>query len=120
MADETTHEPTPEEISEQKAVRLAKRELTDRSSTIVQIDHLTVQPNAPRAITVPIRRSRVEELWSPLVDHTIAIVEQMLTRVNVAPSEIQEVLLHAAVYCGIPTAVEAFRTAAEVVPVDGL
>ncbi|MCU0957544.1 MAG: 4-carboxymuconolactone decarboxylase [Hydrogenophaga sp.] len=29
--------------------------------------------------------------------------------------EIQEVLLHAAVYCGIPAAVEAFRTAAEVV-----
>lgn len=29
--------------------------------------------------------------------------------------EIQEVLLHAAVYCGVPTAVEAFRTAAEVV-----
>ena len=29
--------------------------------------------------------------------------------------EIQEVLLHAAVYCGIPTAVEAFRSAAEVV-----
>ena len=29
--------------------------------------------------------------------------------------EIQEVLLHAAVYCGIPTAVDAFRTAAEVV-----
>lgn len=29
--------------------------------------------------------------------------------------EIQEVLLHAAIYCGIPTSVEAFRTAAEVV-----
>ncbi|WP_291011955.1 4-carboxymuconolactone decarboxylase [Hydrogenophaga sp.] len=29
--------------------------------------------------------------------------------------EVQEVLLHAAVYCGVPTAVEAFRTAAEVV-----
>ena len=29
--------------------------------------------------------------------------------------EIQEVLLHAAVYCGVPTAVEAFRSAAEVV-----
>ena len=28
--------------------------------------------------------------------------------------EIQEVLLHAAVYCGVPTSVEAFRTAAEV------
>jgi 4-carboxymuconolactone decarboxylase len=31
------------------------------------------------------------------------------------PAELQEVLLHAAVYCGVPTAVDAFRTAAEVV-----
>ena len=30
-------------------------------------------------------------------------------------TEIQEVLLHAAVYCGVPTAVEAFRIANEVV-----
>lgn len=30
-------------------------------------------------------------------------------------SELQEVLLHAAVYCGVPTAVDAFRTAAEVI-----
>jgi 4-carboxymuconolactone decarboxylase len=34
---------------------------------------------------------------------------------GVTPSELQEVLLHAAVYCGVPSAVEAFRTAAEVV-----
>ncbi|WP_382326964.1 4-carboxymuconolactone decarboxylase [Hydrogenophaga sp. UC242_50] len=31
------------------------------------------------------------------------------------PTELQEVLLHAAVYCGVPAAVEAFRTAASVV-----
>lgn len=31
------------------------------------------------------------------------------------PEEIQEVLLQAAVYCGVPTAVEAFRSAVEVV-----
>ena len=31
------------------------------------------------------------------------------------PAELQEVLLHAAVYCGVPAAVEAFRSAAEVV-----
>ncbi len=30
-------------------------------------------------------------------------------------AEIQEVLLHASVYCGLPAAVEAFRSAAEVV-----
>jgi 4-carboxymuconolactone decarboxylase len=33
----------------------------------------------------------------------------------VTPQELQELLLHAAVYCGVPTAVDAFRTAAEVV-----
>lgn len=32
-----------------------------------------------------------------------------------SPEEIQEVLLHASVYCGVPAAVEAFRTAASVV-----
>jgi len=31
--------------------------------------------------------------------------------------EIQELLLHATIYCGVPTAVEAFRSAAEVVGV---
>jgi 4-carboxymuconolactone decarboxylase len=30
-------------------------------------------------------------------------------------TEIQEVLLHASIYCGVPTAVEAFRSAADVI-----
>jgi len=34
------------------------------------------------------------------------------------PAELQEVLLQVAVYCGVPTAVEAFRTAASVVDGD--
>ena len=34
---------------------------------------------------------------------------------GVTPAELQEILLHAAIYCGVPSAVEAFRTAAEVV-----
>ena len=34
---------------------------------------------------------------------------------GVTAEELQEVLLHASIYCGLPTAVEAFRTAAEVV-----
>lgn len=33
--------------------------------------------------------------------------------------EIQEVLLHATIYCGVPAAVEAFRSAAEVVELAG-
>jgi len=34
-------------------------------------------------------------------------------------SEIQEVLLHATIYCGVPSAVDAFRTAAEVIQPTG-
>jgi 4-carboxymuconolactone decarboxylase len=34
-------------------------------------------------------------------------------------AEIQEVLLHASIYCGVPAAVEAFRSAAEVVDAPG-
>ena len=34
---------------------------------------------------------------------------------GVTPEELQEVLLHASIYCGVPAAVEAFRCAAEVV-----
>ena len=34
---------------------------------------------------------------------------------GVTPEQLQEVLLHASIYCGLPAAVEAFRTAAEVV-----
>ena len=38
---------------------------------------------------------------------------------GVTPEELQEVLLHAAVYCGVPSAVEAFRSAAEVIDAPG-
>ena len=34
---------------------------------------------------------------------------------GVTPEEISEVLLHASIYCGVPSAVEACRSAAEVV-----
>ncbi|MDO8249119.1 MAG: carboxymuconolactone decarboxylase family protein [Rhodoferax sp.] len=34
-------------------------------------------------------------------------------------AEIQEVLLHASIYCGVPAAVEAFRAAADVVDGPG-
>ena len=34
---------------------------------------------------------------------------------GVTPEEISEVLLHASIYCGVPSAVEAYRSAAEVV-----
>jgi 4-carboxymuconolactone decarboxylase len=34
---------------------------------------------------------------------------------GVTPAELQEIFMHASVYCGFPAAVEAFRTASEVI-----
>jgi 4-carboxymuconolactone decarboxylase len=34
---------------------------------------------------------------------------------GVTPAELQEIFMHASVYCGFPAAVDAFRTASEVV-----
>lgn len=34
---------------------------------------------------------------------------------GVTPEELQEIFLHASVYCGFPAALDAFRTAAEVI-----
>jgi 4-carboxymuconolactone decarboxylase len=34
---------------------------------------------------------------------------------GVTPAELQEIFLHASVYCGFPAALDAFRTASEVV-----
>ena len=38
---------------------------------------------------------------------------------GVTPQELQEIFLHASVYCGFPAAVDAFRTAAEVIDARG-
>ena len=38
---------------------------------------------------------------------------------GVTPEELQEIFLHASVYCGFPAAVDAFRNAAEVVDAPG-
>ncbi len=34
---------------------------------------------------------------------------------GVSPAELQEIFMHASVYCGFPAAVDAFRTASEVI-----
>jgi molecular chaperone DnaK len=71
----------------------AKRELSERPTTIVQIDHLVVQPYAARALTLPVRRSRVEEMWEPLVAHTIQIVKEVCERAKLEPRTIDDVIL---------------------------
>jgi 4-carboxymuconolactone decarboxylase len=38
---------------------------------------------------------------------------------GVTPAELQEIFMHSSVYCGFPAAVDAFRTASEVIEAKG-
>jgi molecular chaperone DnaK (HSP70) len=71
----------------------AKRELSTNESTVVEIDHLVVRPFAARSLTVGIRREQVEELWTPLVDHTLGIVEDVIARAHLTLEQIDEIVL---------------------------
>ncbi|MEQ8276597.1 MAG: Hsp70 family protein [Deltaproteobacteria bacterium] len=71
----------------------AKRDLSERPSTIVQIDHLVVQPYAARALSVGLRRVTVERAFEPLVAQTLQIVEETVQRAGLKLSEIDDVVL---------------------------
>ena len=47
--------------------------------------------------------------------HELKIHVQGALNNGVTPEELQEIFLHASVYCGFPAAVDAFRTASEVI-----
>lgn len=71
----------------------AKRDLSERPSTIVQIDHLVVQPFAARSLSVGLRRVTVERAFEPLVAQTLQIVEETVQRAGLKLSEIDDVVL---------------------------
>jgi molecular chaperone DnaK (HSP70) len=71
----------------------AKRDLSSRTSTIVQIDHLVVQPYAARSITVGLRRATVERAVEPLVDQTLAIVKDVVARAGLELEDVDDIVL---------------------------
>ncbi len=71
----------------------AKRDLSERTSTIVQIDHLVVQPYAARSISVGLRRVTVERAFAPLVAQTLEIVEDTVSRAGLTLNEIDDIVL---------------------------
>lgn len=71
----------------------AKRDLSERTSTIVQIDHLVVQPYAARSLSVGLRRTTVERAFEPLVAQTLHIVTETIERAGLAMKDIDDVVL---------------------------
>lgn len=71
----------------------AKRELSTRESTIIEVEHLVVQPHAARSLSLAVKRPQVEKLFSPIIDHTLEIVEDVCRRAGVTAKEVDEVVL---------------------------
>ncbi|MBK6684969.1 MAG: Hsp70 family protein [Deltaproteobacteria bacterium] len=71
----------------------AKRELSTRESTIIEVEHLVVQPHAARSLTLAVKRAQVEKLFSPIIDHTLEIVQDVCQRAGLQPKEVDEVVL---------------------------
>ncbi len=71
----------------------AKRDLSERPSTIVQIDHLVVQPYAARSLSVGLRRVTVERAFEPLVAQTLQIVQETVQRAGLTMNDIDDVVL---------------------------
>jgi molecular chaperone DnaK len=70
----------------------AKRELSSKETTIVEIDHLVVQPHAARSLSVVLKRPQVEKLFSPIIDHTLEIVLDVCHRAGLEPKAVDEVV----------------------------
>ena len=76
-----------------QAAERAKRDLTDHNSTSVRLDYLTVEDSAPQTVEVRVERVVAEKYWDSLVERTLAVVEDVCSRSNVPPSEVDDVIL---------------------------
>lgn len=135
----STSSPSPESLPSQPEKSFEKGLATRKK--VMGEDFVAQALGKATAFTLPMQEYITRNAWGdvwqrPDLDHKTRslITVAMLTALGkqhelkghvrgalnngATVSEIQEVLLHASVYCGVPTAVEAFRSAAEVV--DGL
>lgn len=71
----------------------AKRDLSTMVTTIVQIDHLVVQPYAARSITVALKQKRAERAFEPLVEQTLRVVVEVCERAGASIWEVDDILL---------------------------
>jgi molecular chaperone DnaK len=71
----------------------AKRDLSTMPTTLVQIDHLVVQPYAARSLIAPLKLARVEQAFAPLVDRTLEVVQEVCARAGVKLDDVHDILL---------------------------
>lgn len=75
------------------AAEEAKRELSVRQATKVVIPHFVVEGAEPFSFEMELDRDRVEAIFDPLVERTLVCCMDVCTRANVAPRDIDEIIV---------------------------
>ena len=77
----------------QEACEKAKKELSSRPQTDINLPFITADASGPKHLQMTITRAKFEELTDPLIDRCRRPVEQALKDAKMSPSEIDEVIL---------------------------
>jgi len=76
-----------------QAAERAKRDLSDHNSTVIRLDYFVVQDSNPQTIELTVERVIAERYWDSLVERTLAVVEDVCSRGQLSPSEVDDVIL---------------------------
>lgn len=77
----------------QEACEKAKRELSSRPQTDINLPFITADASGPKHLQMNITRARFEELIDPLIERCRVPVEKALKDAKLSPSDIDEVIL---------------------------
>ncbi|OYT29127.1 molecular chaperone DnaK [Thermoplasmatales archaeon ex4572_165] len=76
-----------------EAAEEAKKELSSKMQTDINLPYLTVVDNEPKHLEMKITRAKVEEIIAPLVDKTDKPCKQALKDAKLKPSDIDHIVL---------------------------
>lgn len=71
----------------------AKRTLSLRATTKVNIPHFVVHDGAPFSLEVDLDREKLDALFDPLVERSLAVCAEVCARAGVATSEVDEIIV---------------------------
>jgi molecular chaperone DnaK len=91
-AEKLDFDPDPQQIARlREAAEIAKRALSVQTECVVEIPELTRDPK--RHVRVEVTRDRFEAMARPLVERTLAIAQEVMGSIALAPKDVDDVLL---------------------------
>src|SRR4029453_3209007 len=76
-----------------EAAEKAKIELSSVQETEINLPFLTADASGPKHLQIKLSRSKLEQLWGPLIDRAVEPVKKALADAGKSPADIGEVVL---------------------------